>query len=383
MRQIDRYILRQLIGPFLFFLMVFGAIFWLNQALKLIDIVVDRKQSSDVFLLLSVLVLPQILELVIPISGFAAAVYLTNRLHGDLELVVLTAAGRGPLGFARPFLIFGVLGALLMLVVTHLGQPAAQHKMGALYHQIHRATAAQLIAEGEFVTPTKGLTFFFGATEADGRLRDILIVDERSAERQTIHSASEGRIVTEGGDETKPMLLLRNGLVQSYNPQMRQLSRVEFEAISYDLSALYDETVSRQIRLRELSTAALLERAYGPHAEPQGEVLGQIRNNLHGRFVKPLLTLIIPLMGAAALMIGAYQRGSLFARILGVALVLIGLNSLTGVTEAQVILAPAQWWILYLPALLAAGISAAFLFAMRFLWKGLKPQLRKAAEGAV
>ena len=108
MALIDRYILRQIFGPFVFFVVVFGGVIWLNQALRIVDVVVSNGQSGLVFAELSIYLLPKVLETVLPVAGFAAAVLLTNRLYSESELVVLMGAGRAPVMVVFPFALFGL-----------------------------------------------------------------------------------------------------------------------------------------------------------------------------------------------------------------------------------------------------------------------------------
>ena len=58
MKQLDRYVLRQLIGPFLFFMMIFGGILWLNQAVRILDVIVRNGHSGAIFAELSLFLLP-------------------------------------------------------------------------------------------------------------------------------------------------------------------------------------------------------------------------------------------------------------------------------------------------------------------------------------
>ena len=62
MRRLDSYIFRQILGPFLFFVLVFTGVIWLTQSLKIIDMVVNNGQSARVFLEFTVLLLPMVLS---------------------------------------------------------------------------------------------------------------------------------------------------------------------------------------------------------------------------------------------------------------------------------------------------------------------------------
>ena len=102
MTRLDRYILRQLIVAFGFFVLVFTGVVWLTQAVRLIDTVVASGQGASILLEFSALVLPQVLVIVLPLSGMGAALYTLNRLYSESELVVMMTAGLGPAALLRP-----------------------------------------------------------------------------------------------------------------------------------------------------------------------------------------------------------------------------------------------------------------------------------------
>ena len=101
MRRLDRYIIRQITGPFLFFVLVFTGVIWLTQSLRVIDTVVNNGQSAWVFAEFTALLLPMVLSVVLPISAFAATLYAYNRLVSDSELVVRTRGLQTELELAR------------------------------------------------------------------------------------------------------------------------------------------------------------------------------------------------------------------------------------------------------------------------------------------
>ena len=107
MTRLDRYILRQLVAAFGFFVLVFTGVVWLTQAVRLIDTVVASGQSARVFLEFSALVLPQVFVIVLPLAGIGAALYALNKLYTDSELIVMMGAGLGPVAMLRPVALFG------------------------------------------------------------------------------------------------------------------------------------------------------------------------------------------------------------------------------------------------------------------------------------
>ena len=66
---------------------------WLAQSLRLVDLIVNRGLSAEMFLYLALLILPRFLDIVLPIGAFIAVLFVFNRLMTESELVVMRACG--------------------------------------------------------------------------------------------------------------------------------------------------------------------------------------------------------------------------------------------------------------------------------------------------
>src|SRR5260370_36969808 len=105
MKRLDRYILRQCFGVMIFVTAALSAAIWLAQSLRLIDLIVNRGLSIEIFLYLAALILPRFLDIVLPIGVFIAVLFTFNRLTGESELVVMRSARLLPLAPAPPVLL--------------------------------------------------------------------------------------------------------------------------------------------------------------------------------------------------------------------------------------------------------------------------------------
>ena len=81
MLHLDRYVFKQCLMVFAFFTLVFALVMWINRAVNPFDELVTVDLSAKVFLEFSVLALPTVLSMVLPVSTFAATVYVTSRLN--------------------------------------------------------------------------------------------------------------------------------------------------------------------------------------------------------------------------------------------------------------------------------------------------------------
>src|SRR5690349_9868200 len=103
--RLSTYVLGQMIGPTLLFAFLLTAVILLTQSLRLLDLVINRGQSAPTFIYLTVLILPGLLVIILPIAFFFGALFTLSRLNGDSELVVMASAGYSQRQLAAPVFI--------------------------------------------------------------------------------------------------------------------------------------------------------------------------------------------------------------------------------------------------------------------------------------
>jgi lipopolysaccharide export system permease protein len=358
---VDRYIVRQLAYPFLFFLFVFGGILWLNQALRIVDIVIENGQPGMVFIELSIYLLPRVLENVFAVAAFAASLYLTNRLYAESEYAALTAAGVTPVQFARPFMIFGVVLFLMVLTLTNFITPMSNNSFEKRLHDIRQEYLSQLIKVGEFITPKKGVTFYFGNIREDGLLEDILIREVKN-KKQMIHTAPTGRLIANAEDKK---LVLINGSVQQYNTETELLNVIQFDSFSYDLSQFSKDIGPRRFNADTTITPLLpWSISHAESADKTSAIAAQ------SRVVKSLFSLLMPILGAAILFSGSFSRSGFYYRIVFAVVLLLGLNTLRGATQSLVSVSPSMGFMLYSPVAISLVITVLLIIITVKGWSG-------------
>ncbi|MBV9014398.1 MAG: LptF/LptG family permease, partial [Alphaproteobacteria bacterium] len=115
---LDRYILRQCLSVTLFVTAALSAAVWLAQSLRLVDLIVNRGLSAEVFLYLAILILPRFFDIVLPIGAFIAVLFIFNRLTAESELIVMRASGLSPLALARPVLVLAGIGFVVLMSLS-------------------------------------------------------------------------------------------------------------------------------------------------------------------------------------------------------------------------------------------------------------------------
>ncbi|MEM6738805.1 MAG: LptF/LptG family permease, partial [Pseudomonadota bacterium] len=175
MTRFDRYVFTQLVLLFGFFALVLISVYWINRAVILFDQLIADGQSAGTFLALTLLTLPNVIRLVLPIAAFIATVYVTNRLTTESELVVAQATGLSPWRMARPVLAFGLVTTILMGTLVHILVPQSRIALAEREAEIEANVTSRMLVEGRFLHPADGVTFYIREITAGGTLRDVFL----------------------------------------------------------------------------------------------------------------------------------------------------------------------------------------------------------------
>lgn len=365
----DRYLLSQLLQLFGFFSLVLVAVYWVNRAVGLFDQLIGDGQSALVFLEFSVLTLPNVIRLVLPVSAFAATVYVINRLMQESELVVMQATGFSAFRLARPVLYFGIIVMMAQSVLVHVLVPASQRILTDRSAEISQNVTSRFLTAGQFMHPAPGITLYIREVNTNGELIDVFLADGRGVDARVTYTARRALLVQ--GDAA-PKLLMFDGAAQSLSRKDQRMSVTRFADFTLDLSELIKAGGRGGLTLDELSTANLLQ--------PTDELLqatggneAQFLQEGHNRFSGPMLAVAAPLIGIAALLLGGFSRFGLW-RQMGLAVVLLILMQMVNTWAGGVAMQSARAW----PLTYLAPV-AGVVVAVALLWLAQRPKRRREA----
>jgi lipopolysaccharide export system permease protein len=234
MRLIDRYLFRQLLGPTILAALALTAVALLSQSLSALDLMVNQRQSALVFLKVTLLAMPQLINMVLPISVFVAALVALNRLHTEQEIVVCFAGGMSRWRVISPAIRLAATIAVLALVMNLYVQPMAARAMRQELFQVRTDLAATLVREGEFTTPSPGLTVYAQNVDAKGDFHNIFIHQVKPDGTATTYTADNGHLTKRFG---KPVLILHEGSTQGFSTS-GVLDYLTWDEYAFDLGPL-------------------------------------------------------------------------------------------------------------------------------------------------
>lgn len=369
MSRFDRYLLSQLLALFGFFALVLVAVYWVNRAVGLFDQLIGDGQSALVFLEFSLLTLPNAIRLVLPVAAFAAALYVTNRLMQESELVVMQATGFSTFRLARPVFYFGLCVMAMNLVLANVLVPASQRMLSARSAEISENITARFLNAGQFMHPSAGITLYIREISPTGELLDLFLADERSETSRSIHTARKAFLVR---GEVAPKLVMVDGSTQTLTRADGRMAVTRFSDFTLDLAGLVSVGGGAQVALNALSTRELL--SVSPEAlAATGASEAQFLEEGHTRLAGPLLGVAAPLLGFAALMLGSFSRFGLWRQMALAVGLLIGMQ-LAWTWGGSVAIGSARAW-----AAIYIGPVLGIVVAVALLWQAQRPKRRREA----
>src|SRR6476619_6381579 len=212
----SRYVFRQVANAFVIILVTLTTIVWLATALKQLDLLVSQGQGFTLFLKMTFLSLPSLMALIAPNAMLMASLYTLDRLNGDSELIVMTAAGAPIWRIGASFVLLATLVSIGILIANLWIMPASMRTLRSLVTQVRTDLISQVLQPGRFSSPEAGLSFHIRDRSMTGDLLGLLVHDERDPKQIMTSLADHGRIVS---NDAASYLVMFDGSVHRFNKE--------------------------------------------------------------------------------------------------------------------------------------------------------------------
>jgi len=288
---IERYVLRRAAQVFLLTLCALTAALWVTLLLRELDVVTAKGQAIWVYLLMTILALPPLVQIVAPIALLVGIIITLNSLTNDSELPIISAAGASHKAVNRPIVVLGCLVMAAVALSYHVMAPASLSAFRTILAQVRADVIATLVQEGGFRALESGLTMSFRQRTPDGGFRDVFINDERDPQESRTFFASRGLLLEHAGGS---FLVLQEGDLVRENVGNAEAGIVNFETYALDLRQFGPADAAPVYKAMERSTLFL----WNP---PQDDVYAQIyplkvTAEVHDRITAPLYTVAFALV---------------------------------------------------------------------------------------
>ena len=311
MKLIERYLLRQLVGPTLLAIAALAALIMLSSVLNYLG-VIGEGQSPLVLIKISLLAMPQLISLVLPVALFVAALIVLNRLHTEQEIVVCFASGMSIWKVISPALRTAAVFTLIALFLNLWLAPLSDRVMRNEWFRIRTDLAASMIHVGQFNSPAAGLTVYAQDLDQGGAFHNVFLFQEKEGGGDSTFIAARGKMAKRGG---QPVLVLRDGSNQEFSAT-GVLNYLKFDEYTVDLAPYLasDEINQYKIADRYLHELVFPDLTQKWERKNRKALLAEA----HGRLSAPLYNIAFVAMALAAVIGGPFSRLGYIPRIMAV-----------------------------------------------------------------
>ena len=350
--EIKRYIFKQMVYWLIVSTMSLIGIVWLSQALKLIELLVNKGAPLSDFLTLTLLAIPLWLMVIMPIGGLVAAILVLNKLQQDREITAMQAVGLSNFAIARAPLAFGAFITVFMFVNSALILPLTFSGYKSIINNIRTSAPIVILQEGVFTDLTKGLTIFIEERNGPNDFSNIFVHDTRQENKVVEVIAKSGRIDVASAT---PRIEFNNGTRSEYTFGDTNTAILEFKSYSLDLTREYRNLVDRPSDYNELPISVLLAGKNSSEHYSR-----EMRAEGHYRIASPFLGITLVIIGIATILSSRYSRTGSWKQISIAATIAIIVQVLMVTARGAAVTTPSVFPLMYLISI-GPGIAGLYL----------------------
>ncbi|MCH7549683.1 MAG: LptF/LptG family permease [Candidatus Krumholzibacteriota bacterium] len=192
---IERYILRNYIGPFFFSMSVITFVFIMDFILRYIDLFLNKGVAFLIVMQVFALSLGHMFALIIPMAVLPATLMTFGNLASENEITAMKATGTSMYRMILP----GALGASILAIglvfYNNYVLPESNHRLLNLLIDINRKQPTVELQENRFIDDLKGYTIYFmEKNDRTGEITDVQIFKHNRRGLPTSILASRGHL---------------------------------------------------------------------------------------------------------------------------------------------------------------------------------------------
>jgi lipopolysaccharide export system permease protein len=291
---IDRYIVREVVGPFALGVGLLTFALVTGRLLKLTEMVVNRGVSlGDVAGLIGY-IMPAFLELTFPMAVLLGVLMGFGRMSGDREVIAARACGMSLYRLAMPVIGFAVVIWAISSWLSFSVRPWANSHLRDQLYELTQTRSSAGLKEKVFNSNFPGLVIYVDhITPKDEVLHGVMISDARNPSQQNTIIGKSGIIVPDRAHRTITLRLF-DGSVFGLEASNDSTHVTSFRI--YDLNVHPDAELELSERDPEEMSYSML-RAEAAKARASGKPDYAAETEIASKFTLPFTTVLFALMG--------------------------------------------------------------------------------------
>jgi len=294
---IDRYVLKELFGPFLISLLIFSMLMLMGRTLKFSDLLINRGLAIlDLGQLIAYIFIP-FLVYIIPMSVLLSVLLALGRLSADNEITSMKSSGISLYRLLVPVGAFSFIAFSLTSLIIIYAYPWGFTSLREFAFKIAKKSSEVGLQERVFNDAFEGMIIYVDKVAvSSGTMQGIFISDRRDPAISTTILAKDAFI---GSDPTALSVNMRlyKGSFHRLSSDLQTFQMGDFDTydIILDLKTPLAELKKKKRKYREMSFAELLRAHESRDMEKQE--LNEIKIEYHKKFSIPFATFVFGLIG--------------------------------------------------------------------------------------
>src|SRR5688572_1104470 len=207
MRIIDRYVIREVLWPFVIGLLVFTFLLIIPYLIRLAEDLIAKGVSGTVILQLMIMLLPQALSLTIPMSLLIGLLVAFGRLSADREFVAMQGCGVSLMRLLRPVGLLSAAGFAATCYMLVVALPNANQASREIMFDVVATRAEGEVRPRVFFEDFPDITLYVREVSPSGAgWANVFMADTRGGS-QAIYLAEHGRVLIDRDARTVEMIL--------------------------------------------------------------------------------------------------------------------------------------------------------------------------------
>lgn len=278
MKTLDRYVVREMLGPFLVGVVGFILVLAVDLLFTMADLIINKGVPLWAVLKLMVYKLPSLLVLTFPVSTLFGTAMALGRLCKDNEMIALRTSGVAISRIACPILVVGLLVSLLSFYTNEKIVPHANFVSNNIIRQIIYKQPLPEVKDNVFFKDAQNRYYYARRVNMKTKSMENVMVYELTADK------FPRVILADSANFTGRIWELRNGVVHKYDEKGYLNYEAAFSQmklnVSEDILSFTEQKSYTDMDRRELTdmikvlgkggvnTAAMLTELYMKYSVP-------------------------------------------------------------------------------------------------------------------
>ena len=353
--QLHRYLFTQYFQVTALVLLCLITVVWINQAINLLELVVNKGAPIIDFLILSILAFPLWLLEALPIALFIAILWVITKIQSDRELVVMQAVGMNDKQFSLAPISLAILITIFQIFNSVYLLPTSFGEFKQRQIDLRNAIPSILLQDRVFVDLAPKLTIYIDERISENTVRNVFIQDAREDSKFITLTASNGIFDLENG---RPVLILENGERSELSDGQTASASLLFQQYKLYFARHVNATNrTRSIDMNEDSISNLLN----PETATSSRFMSQRLSYAHYRISAPFLAFTLALIAIAGMTRGRLRDEHKAKRMWLTIAAAILVETIFITSRSLTVSVPMLWPLIYLSLALPAFISSYFI----------------------